>query len=138
MGALIDEEQDFAPILDTTCHFDVETLSARKDPLKYTMGILGMTKVENGQRSPKMTPVDIYSVLYRKLVGGDERASLFDIWAKVSAKSLLGLVRRVGNEGTLSGRSLKKISDHVVVDAVIEMDWRSIADDLGYSSVLLQ
>ena len=138
MGAVIDEEQDFAPILDTTCYFDEKDSNAQKEPLKHTMGILRSTEVEDGEKNRKMTPVITYSVLYPILTGKDERASLFDIWAKISTKSLLSLVGRMGSEENVSERSLKNLTGHVVVNSVIEMDWRSIADDLGYGSMILQ
>ena len=136
MGATI-EKQDFAPILDTTYYFDVEDPTPRKRPLKYTIGISRWTEIESRQTSREMTPVDIYSALYPNLVNEDKRASLFETWVKVSTKCLLNLVGTAEEGDTGCKRSLKNLSSQVVVDNVIEMDWRSIANNLGYNTLLL-
>lgn len=137
-GAYIDVEQDFAPVLDTTYHFDIGNSTPGKQPLKYTMGLLRLTEVKDKPIDGKTTPVDIYSALYPNLVSEDERATVFDIWARVSTKCLLNLVQKAGEgDTTACKRSLKNLASHVVVDSVIEMDWRSIANDLGQSTLLL-
>lgn len=136
-GAYIDVEQDFAPVLVTTYYFDVENSNPGKQPLKYTMGLLRSIDVKDRPTNVKMTPVDVYSALYPNLISEDERASVFDTWARVSTKCLLGLVQRAGEVDGACKRSLKNIASHLAVDSAIELDWRSIAEDLGPSNLLL-
>lgn len=137
MDANIDENQDFAPILETRYYFDIENSTPRKQPLKYTMGILRSTEHEEKPVNDGMASVDIYSALYLDSTGKDERASLFETWAKISTKSLLNLVGKGGEGDTVCERSMKLLSGQIVVDRVIEMDWRAIANDLGHQTLLL-
>lgn len=136
-GAYIDVEQDFAPVLVTTYYFDLENSTPGKQPLKYTMGLLRSIDVKDRPTNVKMTPVDVYSALYPNLISEDERASVFDTWARVSTKCLLSLVQRAGEVDGACKRSLKNLASHLAVDSAIELDWRSIAEDLGPSNLLL-
>ena len=93
--------------------------------------------VKDGPMKGERAPVDIYSALHPKLVGEDEHASLFETWAQVSTKSLLALLGRAGEPDNACKRSLKNLSGQVIVDSTIEMDWRSIVNDSGHSTLLL-
>lgn len=137
-GAHIDNEQDFAPILDTTYYFDVADSTSERQPLKYTMGILKSTKTEDGLVSGEVNSVDVYCVLYPKLISKDERESVFKMWARVSTKCLLSLVEKGGEREIACKSSLKDISTCFSIDATIETDWKSVADDLGYGALLLR
>ena len=135
-GANIDEGQDFAPILDTTYYFDIGDSSSGKSAVKYTMGILESAKGKDKPVRSMMTPPDIYSVLRPNLFGEDERSSMFEIWARITTRCLLNLIKSAGDGETASKHCLKHLSDLIIVDSVIEMDWRTLAQDLGHNELL--
>ena len=136
-GANIDESQDFAPILDTTYYFDVEDLSPCRSPVKYTIGILASAKDKEKPVSSMMTPPDIYTALYPALAGEDQRPRIFENWARVTTKCILNLTKSAGEGEIALKRCLTRLSDPIVVDCLIETDWRTIAQDLGLNALLL-
>lgn len=140
VGADIDEEQDFAPILDTTYYFDLADSSLEKEPLRYSMGILTFKKAKMRSNKGQTTPADIYTVLCPKLLSGNQRATLLENWARISTKCLLNLVGSSEGKEIAFDHVLRGLSTEVFVDSVIEMNWRSAADELltdtGLAAVL--
>lgn len=138
MGAEIDSDNDFAPVVDTTWFFDSHVSDLGKEPVRYTMGIVKTRKLMSGLLTYGKDEVEVYSVLFARLAEKEKRPKLFGVWALISVRALLNLLARDQLKGAYGNRLVKEAWSQVAVHDLIVDEWKALVEEHHHGRFLLE